>query len=136
MIQQGAVSRAACRRVLFGALVCLAVCIAAGRPATAFVGVLSPEEAGGHIGEQATVCGQVVSTRWANGSNGQPTFLNFGKAFPNHVFTVVIWIEDRPKFGSPERQLLGKNVCVSGKIREYRGNPEIVLRQPWQLLLP
>jgi hypothetical protein len=63
---------------------------------------LSAQEARQHVGEQATVCGVVASGRYAARSRGQPTFLNFDAPYPNAVFTVLIWGEDRPKFDVPE----------------------------------
>lgn len=56
-------------------------------------------EANQHIGENATVCGFVASTHYAASSRGGPTFLNLDKAYPDQIFTVVIWREDRMKFG-------------------------------------
>jgi DNA/RNA endonuclease YhcR with UshA esterase domain len=46
---------------------------------------------------------------------------------------VVIWGEHRHLFGQPEKHLQGQKICVSGKIGEYRGVPQIVLRSPGQL---
>jgi DNA/RNA endonuclease YhcR with UshA esterase domain len=90
-------------------------------------------EAKDHYGEMATVCGEVVSARYAATSNGGPTFLNFDKAYPNQIFTAVIWGDNRSKFGRPEDDLQGKRICVSGKITAYAGLPEIVLEDPKQL---
>jgi len=77
----------------------------------------------------------VVDGRWASGSRRQPTFLNFGKPYPNHVFTALIWSQHRVKFGSPEKDLLGKNVCIEGRISEYQGRPQIEVREPRQISL-
>jgi len=94
---------------------------------------LSASEAKDHIGETATVCGDVVSTRYAASTKGQPTFLNFDKAYPRQIFTVLIWGSNRSKFGTPEIDYKAKRVCVTGKITEYRGTPEIVTSDPGQL---
>lgn len=94
---------------------------------------LSATEAAQHIGEHATVCGAVASTRYAQRSKGQPTFLNLDQPYPNQIFTVVIWGEDRSKFGAPEEKYTGKRVCVSGDIREYRGRPEVIATSPAQI---
>jgi len=94
---------------------------------------LTAAEAKGHIGEQATICGNVASTRYAEGSRGSPTFLNFDQRYPNQIFTVVIWGSDRTKFGDPETIYRGKHVCVTGKISEYRGVPEVVITEPSQI---
>ena len=34
------------------------------------------KDAADHVGERGTICGPVVDTRYATGSNGKPTFLN------------------------------------------------------------
>jgi DNA/RNA endonuclease YhcR with UshA esterase domain len=95
---------------------------------------LSPEEAVSHVGENATVCGLVASTNYASHVRSQPTFLNLGKPYPNQVFTAVIFGTDRTKFGTPETSLRGKSICVTGSIRLYRGKPEIILRDPKELM--
>jgi len=46
----------------------------------------SASEAKEHFGESATVCGDVVSTRYAASTKGQPTFLNLDKPYPNQGF--------------------------------------------------
>lgn len=93
----------------------------------------STSEAKEHFGETATVCGEVVSTRYAASTKGQPTFLNLDKPYPNQVFTVVIWGEHRGKFGKPEDDYKGKRICVSGKITAYAGLPEIIADDPKQI---
>lgn len=93
----------------------------------------SSSEAKEHVGETATVCGEVVSTRYAASTNGQPTFLNLDKPYPNQIFTIVIWGTNRNKFGTPEDEYKGKRICVTGKITAYAGKPEIVANDPKQL---
>jgi hypothetical protein len=91
---------------------------------------LTATEAKDHVGEQATVCGKVASTRYAVTSRGKPTFLNLDKPYPAQVFTILIWGENRDKFGAPEEKYHDKQICVTGKINEYRGGPEIVVSDP------
>ena len=71
---------------------------------------LSAAEAKDHFGENATVCGEVASTRYVASSKGQPTFLNLDKPYPNQIFTVVIWGNNRSKFGAPESGYKGRNI--------------------------
>jgi micrococcal nuclease len=85
------------------------------------------------VGEKATVCAKVVTTRYTSSSRGQPTFLNLDKPYPNQVFTVVIWGTDRSKFGAPEDSYRHKNICVTGAIKGYRGMPEIAASEPAQI---
>lgn len=94
---------------------------------------LAASEAKEHFGETAIVCGQVVTTSYAETSNGQPTFINLDKAYPDQVFTVVIWGDSRSKFGRPDEDFKGKRICVSGKITAYAGKPEIVAVDPKQI---
>src|SRR5438105_1007715 len=73
---------------------------------------LTTIEAKNHIGEQATVCGKVASGRYAATSRGKPTFLDLDKPYPGQLFTVLIWGENRAKFGAPEETYRNKNICV------------------------
>ncbi len=86
-----------------------------------------------HIGEKATICGKVVSAHYANSSNGKPTFLNIDEAYPKHIFTAVIWGEDREQFGEPEVQYYNKNICVTGKIKRDRRGAKVTLYSIKQL---
>jgi DNA/RNA endonuclease YhcR with UshA esterase domain len=87
-----------------------------------------------HVGETRTVCGKVVSTHYASGSKGQPTFLNLDEPYPKEVFTILIWGSDRAKFGAPETKYKDARVCVTGKITSYRGKPEIIATEPKQIV--
>lgn len=89
-------------------------------------------EAKDHIGESGTVCGKVVGIHYAARSKGQPTFLNFDEPYPREDFTVVVWGSDRDKFGDLSAHQ-DKRVCVTGKITSFRGEPEIVAKQPSQV---
>lgn len=97
---------------------------------------ISPEDAAKFIGQQKTVCGKVASTHFAAKSKGQPTFVNLDKAYPNQIFTVLIWGSDRGKFEKPPETLYsGKEICVTGMIQSYQGRPEIVVKEPSQIKL-
>ena len=93
-------------------------------------------EAKGHIGKTNTVCGLVTGGRFLESAKGKPTFLNFERPFPDHTFTVVIFELDRAKFKSPPESLFdGKTVCVTGPIIDYKGKPEIVVRDPSHMVI-
>jgi len=94
---------------------------------------ISAAEAKNHVGEQATVCGEVTTTRYAARSRGNLTFINLDKPYPNQIFTVVIWGGDHPKFGDPEEAYRSKRICVTGKVTDYKGVPEIVAHEPLQI---
>ena len=112
--------------VLLFAVIVFSVSIASG--------VIKPEEAQQHIGENQTVCGIVASTHYAKSSRGQPSFLNLDQPYPNQIFTILIWGENRPKFKeAPEKYFKGKRICVTGVIEIYRGTPEIIVNDPSQI---
>jgi hypothetical protein len=94
---------------------------------------ISAAEAKNHVGEKATVCGEVASTHYAARSRGNPTFINLDKPYPTQIFTVLIWGSDRPKFGDPEGKYQTKHICVTGKITDYKGVPEIIAYEPTQI---
>jgi hypothetical protein len=94
---------------------------------------LSAEEAAGHVGETATVCGTVASARFAQRSKAQPTFLNLEKPYPDQLFTIVIFGRDREKFGTPESALLHQRVCATGLIKLYDRRPEMTVEDPARL---
>lgn len=94
---------------------------------------LTASDAKNHVGETATVCGQVASTHFAAQSHRSPTFLNIDAPYPRQIFTALIWGSDRPKFGNPERTYANRRVCVSGRIDIYKGVPEIIVSDPNQI---
>ena len=96
-------------------------------------GHLTAADAKYHIGQKATVCGDVVSSHYAARTRGNPTFLNLDEPYPRQIFTILIWGSDRPKFGDPENTYANKKVCVSGTVKDYRGVPEVVAEQPSQI---
>ena len=96
---------------------------------------ITPRDAKDHIGQVETVCGKVASAHYASGSKGQPTFLDLDARYPHEFFTVVIWGNDRDKFGAPESKYRGARICVTGKIGSYRGTLEIAAREPSQIEL-
>lgn len=89
------------------------------------------EEASKHIGETVTICDKVYGAKFLETSKTQPTFLDLGGNVPNQKLTIVISFDDRKNFtGKPEETFVGKNVCVTGKLVDYKGKPEIIVTRP------
>ncbi|MGC2301668.1 MAG: hypothetical protein WA476_22870 [Acidobacteriaceae bacterium] len=86
---------------------------------------LSTSDAARHVGENRTVCGDIVNTHTAPTSHGTPTFIDLDKAYPNQIFDLVIWGDSTEAVGDFPRT--GK-VCASGTITLYKGRTEILLR--------
>lgn len=92
-------------------------------------GVISWAAADQHIGELAVVQGTIVRTYQSD----QVLFLNFDEDFRN-TFAVAVFTADLDRF--PENAgdfYKGRTVKVSGIIKQYRGAPEMIVRNPEQI---
>ena len=87
------------------------------------------EEALKHVGDTACVAGKVRTvTQSPNGA----WFLNFCEDYRTCPFSVVVFSRDLRDVGDV-RTLAGKQIEIHGKIREYQGHGEIILRDRRQL---
>ena len=92
---------------------------------------IGPDNAQSFIGKDATVCGNVEGGRYNENSDGQPSFMYFGGAFPRHKFAVRVDGANRGKFTPPPEEMTGKMVCVAGRIDRAAGNrPEMTIDDP------
>lgn len=97
---------------------------------------LTAAQAAEHVGKVATVCGEVASATYAARSRGRPTFLNLDEPYPDHIFTIVIWGENRGRFReAPELLYRDRRICVTGEIEIYRGTPQIEVEEPGQIVI-
>ena len=65
---------------------------------------------------------------------GSPTYINLDKQFPNHVFSITIWGDDRKNFSfEPEMELMNKAICVTGIIKTFKGVPQLTLNSESQM---
>lgn len=90
---------------------------------TAIAGTISPTNAGSHVGQMATVEGQVSEVHTAR--SGKATFIDMGGSYPNNAFTAVIFARNMADVGNVS-SLSGKTIDVTGKIETYDGRPEII----------
>ena len=92
------------------------------------------EQASKKVGDSIKVCDKIYGGRFFETSNGSPTLLNMGAAYPANPLTIMIPGEVRIKMGfAPELQLKDKNVCVAGKIILFKEKPEIIVYNVSQL---
>ncbi len=97
---------------------------------------IKAEDIGKHVGDSVKICSKVFSARYFEQSKNSPTLLNVGAAFPNQLFTVVIWSEVRKQFETaPELLFLNQPVCVSGKVELFKDKPQIVLYSKEQIVV-
>lgn len=98
-------------------------------------GAIPWQDAAQHVGETVTVYGPVAEIDYASTSDGQPTFIDLGAAYPDpNRVTMVIWGEDRGNFpDAPEALYAGKTLYVTGEIYLYRGVCNIEVTSPSQV---
>lgn len=91
--------------------------------------IISITEVSKHIGETVTICDSVYTGR----TLANLTLLNLGGAFPKQILTIVVNKADLVNFKeSPEKLYLNKKLCITGKITEYNGKPQILATEPKQ----
>ncbi|GEO08319.1 hypothetical protein [Segetibacter aerophilus] len=91
---------------------------------------ISVDSVKAYIGKTVTVCSRVYGVKELEKVN----FVNIGGAYPNSPLTVVIFAKDKNAFKSlPEYD--NKNVCVTGKVEDYKGKPQIVITKPDEIVV-
>lgn len=87
------------------------------------------KDAANHYGKYKTVEGTIVSGKCLP----KVCFLNFDKDYKT-TFAAVIFASDFSKFpANPDQYYRNKKVQVIGTIKEYKGKPEIILKDPGQI---
>jgi DNA/RNA endonuclease YhcR with UshA esterase domain len=98
--------------------------------APALAETIAAAEAKNHIGQNVTVEGVVSEVHHVQ--SGRATLIDMGGTYPNNTFTAVIFKDDFNKFPNVD-SLAGKTIDVTGQIKEYRGRPEILLKDAGQI---
>lgn len=94
----------------------------------------SVSEAHEVVGKEMTICGKVYQVTKPQGIRGNPTYINMGARYPNHSFTVVIWGQDAMEFPMGALKAFeGKQIVVTGLVEEYRGKPQIIVKDVEQI---
>lgn len=97
--------------------------------------IINLENIAKYDGEVVTVCDTVQSTFKTKGDK-KVVYLNFGKSYPNHTFTAVIFESSLSYFSyDPVAFLKGKTICITGKVTLYKGKPQMVLLNEKQLII-
>lgn len=110
------------------ALLCLWL---AGLPG--MVRAVTPEEALQLDGKNGTIEGIVSDV---NITERGHAFINMGGVYPNHTFTAYVPAVIVPILGKEYLESLrGKDIAVTGKIKIYKGKPEIVYNKKDQVVV-
>lgn len=95
---------------------------------------ITVEDASKHIGENVTICDKIYESEFMKDSKTRPTFLKMGGVFPKHMLTVLINFKDRKNFSdSLEKFYLDKDVCITGKLIDVKGKPQLIISKPTQI---
>lgn len=79
-------------------------------------------------GKTVTICETITGT-FQTKKESKVTYLNSGKSFPNHSFTVLIFKKDLENFSYNPLTLKDKKVCITGKVGIYKGKPQIIVNK-------
>ncbi|WP_298392238.1 hypothetical protein [Flavobacterium sp.] len=82
-----------------------------------------------------TLCETVTGT-YQTKSENKVLYLNFGAAFPNNAFTVVVFQKDFKNFSYDLLTLKNKKICVTGKVVIYKGKPQIIISKEADVVIP
>ncbi|MCW5853463.1 MAG: endonuclease/exonuclease/phosphatase family protein, partial [Anaerolineae bacterium] len=82
-----------------------------------------------YLGQTVRAEGTIVTTR----NTGRVTYLNFSRNFQTDL-KIVIFPAEAARFPQPPELMFdGRTVRVTGKVEEYQGAPEIIVRDPQQI---
>jgi len=83
------------------------------------------------VGEKTNICGTVVATKK---SRKEAIYLNFDQKYPRNVFYATIWKNNQNNFSfDPEKEFLGKQICVYGKVDYYGDQARISVNREEQV---
>ncbi|MFM1875640.1 MAG: hypothetical protein RL266_1377 [Bacteroidota bacterium] len=83
------------------------------------------------VGEKTNICGTVVATKK---SRKEAIYLNFDQKYPRNVFYATIWKDNQNNFSfDPEKEFLGKQICVFGKVEFYGDQARISVNREEQV---
>lgn len=85
-----------------------------------------------NIGKKVTICSTVYGIKSAE----KITQMNIGGKFPNSPLTIIIFASSYGNFPTPPAETYkDKNVCVTGRLEEYKGKAQIVVDSASDLII-
>ena len=98
--------------------------------ACSFAACLPITEAPQKLGSTLCIAGKVLSVE--RSPSGSVWFLNFCEDYAQCPFSAVVFTKDLRDVGDV-RMLAGRTVEVHGTLKQYKGKPEIIIRDARQL---
>ena len=86
------------------------------------------EELANYIGDSVQVRGFIKEVKYLESAKNSPTFICFGKPYPDQSLTVVIWGDTRKRmhYIPTEKDFL-KFALITGKVELEDGTPQIII---------
>ena len=98
-----------------------------------FSQTVSLDSLSNYVGKTVTVCSKVQSAYISKGEK-KTTYLSFGAAYPNAIFTGVIFEDNLSKFKyTPSEYLKDKNICITGKVSIFKEKLQIIILSEEQI---
>lgn len=92
------------------------------------------DELNQHTGDSVKVCTKIFGGIYLDRSKGAPTLLDAGGKYPDALLTLFIGQETRKQFKeAPESFYKDKDVCITGRVKLYKGKPEIEIYDEKQI---
>lgn len=93
------------------------------------IDVVEDNKAVFYVNKSKMVCGKVHQVK----KSKQQTYINLGGAYPHQNIAFLVWDSDLPpfkvKFGELD-SLQQQRVCARGKIEDYKGKLQIIVKEP------
>lgn len=87
---------------------------------------INAQQAAQHIGDSVKVCDIILEGKYLYEAKDEPAQLFMGSRQPDPMFTIVIPKNVRLRFNyDPEKKLVNKHVCVTGRVSTFEGRPAI-----------
>jgi hypothetical protein len=82
-----------------------------------------------YIGKTITVCDRITYGVMVNINKNTPTILYVGPDYPNHYLSLYIPRHVVRRFSfDPEKKMINKRFCATGKITMYKASPLYALK--------
>ncbi len=86
--------------------------------------------AAAHVGDTVKICDRIASTNGAQFADAKPTILLMGLTDSDKQVAIIVKPEIRKRFDyRPEKDLLNRNICVTGKLELIDGKLQITINK-------
>lgn len=84
---------------------------------------ISIDSASAYVGQLVSINSKVYGVK----SFEKVTLINLGAAYPKSPLTIAIMAKDLSNFETSPEKLYGKQIVVTGTVKEFKGKPEIMI---------